>query len=295
MLNKFVSIVIPTHNRKNLLRNCLLSLRKQNYDKFRIIIVDDGSTDGTHKMLKEYFKETIILRGDGNLWWTKSVNNGIKYALKHIKRTDYIILLNDDTEVHPNYILNLVKDAINHPKSIIGSVAVDINNPEKIVWDGIESKPFRRTIRINKGEKLNKVKSDIIYNSNKLIGRGVIYPVDVFYKVGFFDDKHFEQCGDTELPGRAALNGYKLLVSNNAIVYTYTDETSGINIKKNYQGYRLRDFKEKFFSIKSNTRFRYMFFYRWNTSENIIEFLYSFLSDVLITVFHGFLKNVKSF
>ena len=52
-----ISIVIPVHNRRELTRNCLLSLQKQTYKNFSVIIVDDGSTDGTSEMIQKEFRK----------------------------------------------------------------------------------------------------------------------------------------------------------------------------------------------------------------------------------------------
>ena len=65
-----IDIVIPVHNRKQYTRDCLHSLQKQTISSYRVIIVDDGSTDGTREMLRREFPEVIVLTGDGNLFWT---------------------------------------------------------------------------------------------------------------------------------------------------------------------------------------------------------------------------------
>ena len=85
-----IYVVIPVHNRKDFTRNCLLSLQKQSFQAFEVVIVDDGSTDGTAEMLREEFPELPVLKGDGNLWWTASVNMGIKYALEQEKLMDWL-------------------------------------------------------------------------------------------------------------------------------------------------------------------------------------------------------------
>jgi len=89
-----VYTIIPVHNRKEFTRNCLRSLQRQTVsDRLRIIVVDDGSEDGTDEMLAAEFPEVIVLRGDGNLFWTAAKQkheNGItKYSLtyQNLKRT----------------------------------------------------------------------------------------------------------------------------------------------------------------------------------------------------------------
>ena len=69
-----VYIVIPCFNRKKLTRGCLQALENQTYKDFKVIVVDDGSTDGTANMITREFPETILLFGDGNLFWTGATN-----------------------------------------------------------------------------------------------------------------------------------------------------------------------------------------------------------------------------
>ena len=95
-------ILIPVHNRKKFTHQCLLSLYKQTNKNFIVIVIDDGSTDGTEKMLTSEFPNVELLKGDGNLWWTKATNLGVKYALS--QNAKYILILNDDTELSEDYI-----------------------------------------------------------------------------------------------------------------------------------------------------------------------------------------------
>src|SRR3954447_12060362 len=127
-----IFVVIPVFNRKVLLSNCLDSLRSQTNQNFKVIVVDDGSTDGTSDMLKEHFPEVTVLKGDGNLWWTGSMNVGVRHALALCKENDYIMALNDDLVVAPDYIDNYYRLAAAHPDTLIGSVVTDIKNRDLI-------------------------------------------------------------------------------------------------------------------------------------------------------------------
>ena len=74
-----IYIVIPVFNRLKFTKDCLDSLRKQSYGEFKVIVVDDGSTDGTYQHLKENYPEVIVLQGDGNLWWAGIHSPGTYY------------------------------------------------------------------------------------------------------------------------------------------------------------------------------------------------------------------------
>jgi GT2 family glycosyltransferase len=94
-----VFVIIPVHNRKHFTYECLDSLTQQSYSNISIIVVDDGSTDGTSEMIARYFSEVKVLHGDGYLWWTGAINFGIKEALRIATHEDFILVINDDVIV----------------------------------------------------------------------------------------------------------------------------------------------------------------------------------------------------
>ena len=87
MLKVSVFVVIPVHNRLEFTRACLASLREQSYRDFTIVVVDDGSTDGTYATLAEEFPEVTLLWGDGDLWWTGAMNRALEWALPQAAET----------------------------------------------------------------------------------------------------------------------------------------------------------------------------------------------------------------
>ena len=95
-------IIIPVFNRKKFTEECLLSLRKQTNTNFKVIIVDDGSTDGTSEMIEKDFPEVILLKTKGDLFWTAATNLGIQHALD--QQAKFIMTLNNDTLATEDFI-----------------------------------------------------------------------------------------------------------------------------------------------------------------------------------------------
>src|SRR5260370_14464411 len=95
-----VFIVMPTYNRWVEARVSLACLLKSDYQTFRIVLVEDACTDGTVEKCRAEFPEVEILHGDGNLWWSGAINEGVEYALK--RGADAIVWLNDDNQVEPD-------------------------------------------------------------------------------------------------------------------------------------------------------------------------------------------------
>jgi GT2 family glycosyltransferase len=284
-----IFIVIPVHNRREFTRQCLMSLKMQNSQDFISIVVDDGSTDGTDVMVQEQFPETLLLKGDGNLWWVGAVNKGINHVLSTCQIDDYVLLLNDDLIVKPNYISNLMKAAENHNGAIIGSVETTMEAPDIIRNGGVVVNWMTAKRKVlNQGRHLYEFKPSTTFKVSKLTGRGTLFPTEVFRKIGLFDDIHFKQCGDTVLPARANLKaGYELLISYDAYVISQPRDTQDINRKNTYS---LSDFNEYFFGIKSHFNLADHYWFARNVSPNLAWFFRYLFFDILRTIGHFLLR-----
>ena len=126
-----VVLVVPVHNNKEDTAEFLESLKKVTYPNYKMIIIDDGSTDGTEDMIKEKYPYVILLKGDGNLWWSCATNMGIEKAIEIA--ADYVLLTNNDTTVDSEFISALVDTAEKNPRSIIIPKVYYYDDPRKIL------------------------------------------------------------------------------------------------------------------------------------------------------------------
>ena len=263
-----IYVVIPVHNRKKITRDCLLSLRQQADQNSQSIVLDDGSTDGTGEMIGNEFPEVTLLHGDGNLWWTGAINKGLQYVLGVCNFEDYILLLNNDLVLPRDYTKTLTELANSFPNTIIGSVVVDIDDRETICRGGMKINWITaKNCDINTGKKISSFPKGFFTEASTLTGRGVLIPSKVFREIGLYNNKHYQQCGDHELPKRAEYAGYKLIVCYDAVVYSYKEDTKHIN---NREEYRLSDIKEYYWGIRSNSNLRYRFWFAFDTSSNVL-------------------------
>jgi len=285
-------IVVPVFNRKIYTECFLQCMRQQTFRNFQIIVVDDGSTDGTAELISEEFKEVKLLHGDGNLWWTGAINMGIQCAMLQALATDAILIINDDLEVDVDYLEKLYGLWKSTPRALIGSVTVNIKDPE-VVYEGgfiVDWWTAKFTV-LNHGEKLAKFVKNYQVDVSFLSGRGTLIPVQVFHDVGLYDDRHFQHRGDTELPVRAKKAGYRLVVSYSVIVKIHLTASADVNVP-NY--YSLKDVRDYFFSIKSDCRLKDRFFFGFKTARNPLQCLSFLIFDLLRVACH-FLLRLKSF
>jgi GT2 family glycosyltransferase len=288
-----IYVAIPVFNRKHLLRACLQSLRRQTVKDFAIIITDDGSTDGTGEMLRTEFPEVTVLNGDGNLWWTGAINLAVGHALTLCGPDDYILVLNDDLEVPENYIENFYSLAKAHPKTLIGSVVTDINNRDRIHSGGVRINWLTGKVRgINDGKSLSSFgKGYYTDQVSYLTGRGVLIPAQVFRELGLYNNKHYRQCGDTELPRRAQKAGYKLIVSYDVPVFSHVKDEGHIN---HLNRYSLKLLRKYYFDVRSNMNLRYRFWFALDSTSNVIHGLWFFVMDFVRITVHFFRPRARA-
>lgn len=231
-----VFVVIPVRNRWELTRGCLESLSAQTYSNLSIVVVDDGSTDGTPEYIAAEFPHVLILRGDGDLWWTGATALGIDRVLSRCGEADFILTLNNDTRVEPGYVEVLVRVAAAYDgRVLVGSVAVDNRDCDTIVdggpyihWSTGKSGSF------HVGESLRTVRESGVNQSEPdvLPGRGTLITVRCLREIGNFDAKRLPHyAADYEFAARARKAGYKLVMSYDAPVYSEVEAT-GVSTKR---------------------------------------------------------------
>ncbi len=283
-----IYVVVPVFNRKSLTRRFLSCLSKQSFRHFETIVVDDGSTDGTAELVSEEFRDVQLLRGDGNLWWTGAINEGIRHAMTRATPEDAILVINDDLEISSSYLETLHGLWKSMPQTLIGSVAVGIEDPEIIVDGGTTVNWWTAKIKkLNSGRKLSEFEEGHHEDVSLLTGRGTLIPIQVFLDIGLYNDRHYQQSGDDELPVRARNAGYSLIVSYTSVVETHAKASCSVNVSDTYS---LRDFRQYFFGIRSNARLKGRFLFAYDTATNPFSFIGFLLCDLARVASHFLLR-----
>ena len=225
-------VCIPVFNRLALTVRCLESLAVQDCPDYRIVLCDDGSTDGTSAFVRERYPEVVVLEGDGNLWWTGATNRCIEYVLGQCKPDDAIVTLNNDLEVESDYLSELSRVAQCYPGALIGSAAYDIHTGD-LVDPGFRHSWWRASAR-----RLDPVVDHLrddpsLAAVTHLPGRGTLIPISVLHVIGLFDFKRLPQYGaDYDLSFRAARRGYPIFIAYRAKVLSHVDETGLTEIRR---------------------------------------------------------------
>ena len=280
-----VYVITPVHNRREITRNFLECLRRQSLRDFEVVIIDDGSTDGTSSMIAEEFDEVSLLTGDGALWWTGATNVGLRYALAKAADDDYVLIINDDVEIDDDYLDRMTSFAARHPRALVGSVIVDVKDPDRIVDGGRLRNWITAKLEIlHRGLPLSSFSRDDFFEVAQLSGRGMLAPVRLFREIGLYDAERFKHRGDTELPVRAARHGYRLLMYYGAAVRSHTDLTNATEMGR----YRLGDFRKYFFDFRSSGSVAFRYNFAVSTYRSPLQFTTFLLFDLARSTSHFF-------
>ena len=259
-------IVTPVFNRKEFTSNYLQSLREQTFNDFKVIIVDDGSNDGTSNMIKNNFQEVILIETEGDLWWSESTNIGIKHAIS--LGASQIITMNNDTLLEPTLLYDLLKYSKNHPNSLL--MPVGLHHETKVIIDGGWNINWKTAKYRNMLFLVNNSNGKNFHNVNVAPGRCLLIPVQVFNKVGFFDAIKFPQAvADFDFTSKANRCGFDIIVCHDAQIKLYPLDSGSVDIiiNKSIKNYFLHLFGRKglgnlkwfiLFSIRNSPK-KYLF------------------------------------
>ncbi len=216
-----LSIVIPTWNGLDYLKQCLASLKVQTFKDFETIVVDNGSSDGTLSYLKRYYPKIKTKFLEKNVGFAPAVNIGIKLSL-----ASYILLLNNDTEVDKDGLRYLMMAANKFPKAgFIAAKTLNYYNHKQIdsAGDYIDVVGHANNIGFGQpdGPKFNKPGSLFLAS-----GGGSLFKKELFDKVGLLDEDYFAYYEDVDLCLRAQFGGFNGWYEPKAVIYHIHKATS---------------------------------------------------------------------
>ena len=217
-----VDVVIPTLNGRDYLAGCLEALRGQTHPEFRVLVVDNGSRDGTAEMVRHRHPEVRYVELPSNLGFSVAVNRGIAESTAPM-----IALLNNDTLPKPEWLASLVKALEETPGAgFVTSKVLRFDRPEIVdnAGDGMGRKGISYPIGyLERDEGQYDERREVF----AACGAACLFRRELFDRVGAFDEDFFAYHEDADLGFRAQLAGFAGAYVPDAIVLHVGSATSG--------------------------------------------------------------------
>ncbi len=221
-----MTVVVVNWNRRELLRACLESLASQQGVAFEIVVVDNGSTDGSDAEVEAFATqsgiETRLIRNSVNLGFCAANNQGIAVA-----RGEWIALLNNDAEACPGFLASMVEAALARPG--IGMVASKIlvwEDPTRIDKVGHLIWPDGQNRGCGTGQT-DRGQFDSAAEALWPDGCAALYRKAMLDDIGAFDEDLFAYGDDAELGLRARSAGWGCVYAPGAVVRHHRGSTLG--------------------------------------------------------------------
>lgn len=221
MNNPDLSIIIVNHNTKELLRDCLLSIYKAHQPKkgLEVVVVDNGSKDGSVQMIEKEFKDLELVKSKKNLGFAAANNLGVKKTTGN-----YLLFLNSDTVLKKYSLVKPLKYIKNHPKVgavtiklITGSGEIDIDNHRgyPTPWSAFchffgLSKIFPKSVLFN-SYHLGLQGFNRVHTIPVAAGSFLIVKSKLFRSVGGWDESYYFYGEDIDLCFRINQTGHKII------------------------------------------------------------------------------------
>lgn len=216
-----VTIIIPNYNGKHFMKPCLDSLKNQTLPDFKILVVDNASTDDSLPYMKEHYPDIEVISLNKNYGFSRAVNEGIRHS-----HTPYVILLNNDTTVDSHYVEEMLRAIRKSPLIFsVSSKMIQMYHPELIDSAGDLYTVIGWGICRGSGRPVtNYTEPSTIFTA---CAGAAIYRRSAFDKIGYFDESHFAYLEDIDVGYRAKIYGYQNIYCPTALVYHVGSGTSG--------------------------------------------------------------------
>jgi GT2 family glycosyltransferase len=221
--NPAVSVIVPNWNGMRFVGMCLDSLAQLHFENFEVIVVDNGSMDGSREMIEEKYPWARLLKLPYNKGFAIACNEGIKAS-----NAEYVVLLNNDIEVVADWLTELYEGMERHPECGMGTTKMMfLDNRDVFYNTGDLFHSWSAGGGRGQGEKDNGQYDQEDYVFGACAGAG-IYRKELFKQIGLFDEDFFIFAEDVDLNMRSQLQGFQAVYLPKSKVYHIGTATVGL-------------------------------------------------------------------
>ncbi len=225
-----ITVIIPNYNGKEYIRQCLDSLKEQDFADFDVTVVDNCSADGSADIVETEYSQVNLIRLDQNYGFSRAANEGLKAS-----KAPFALLLNSDTKAEKGFVGALYK-AVSADDTIFSAAAkmLQMKRPDRIDGAGDLYCALGWAFARGKGKKSTRYSSacDVF----AACAGAAIYRKKLLDETGWFDEFHFAYLEDVDIGYRARIMGYRNVYVPDAVVYHMGSGVTG----SRYNDFKIR-------------------------------------------------------
>lgn len=220
-----VTVVLLNRNQRLATVRCLKSLQAVAYSNLKVVVVDNGSVDSSLHEFSSLLPGLTILSSQKNLGCSGGRNLALQYAMAH--DTEYILFLDNDTEVVPDFLIHLLRTAESESKIGIVSSKIVNHQDRSLMWmAGGRLDQKCRATALYFGEPVTNVERTA-YEVDWVPGCVLLVKRCVVEAIGYFDNAYFIYFEDIDWCWKATRNGYSIFVNPQSVVFHEPSQAFG--------------------------------------------------------------------
>ena len=219
------AVIILNWNNHKMTSECVRSVLAVDAMNFKIIVVDNGSSDGSPQILAQEFPQMTVLPQETNLGFAAGCNVGVRHALA--EGAEYVLLLNNDTFVARDFLSEMLTIMETDPK--IGAVSPKVyfvHPPDKIWYAGADFSLWTGTVRHRGWKEIDHGQFDHLKEITRATGCAMLVRCSALGDVGLLDEQFWAYAEDLDWSLRFLKQGYRLIYAPRARLWHYDGATS---------------------------------------------------------------------
>ena len=212
-----VVLLILTWNRRDDVLRCVASLSRLTYPDYLPVVIDNASVDGTIAALRAGYPDLTIIENAHNLGYAAGNNVGIRWALEH--GADYVLVINNDTEVTPDMLTELVRVAESDATiGVVGCRNILMDDPRRL-WGAYGVLTYGPFVVRTAGEgALDSPNWHTVRDVDWVVGNGYLWRRAALERIGWLDESFFAYHEDVDWCLRARAAGFRVVYAGTAAI-----------------------------------------------------------------------------
>lgn len=222
-----VAAIVLNYNGKDITLQTVESLLQMDYANFDVVVIDNGSTDGSFAAVEERFPQALQVRKETNEGPVRGINLGIRFAMR--RGYDYLLLLNNDIEVAPTMLSEMVKVASSDPTiGCVGPKSYYYSDRQRL-WSAGGIIRFKESATRERGMgQMERGRYDQDEEVDYINGCAMLVPRQVMRAVGLWDPIYHLSVEDADWCMRMRRSGYRSFYAHRAVLWHMVSRTVGV-------------------------------------------------------------------